>query len=346
MEAVALATQTTPAPPLPQLRMRRLDLAGLPELQVPAGYAIRTHRPGDEAAWAAIMDSGVRRSAGDWTADLCREKLTGRPQFDPAGLFFAVHEGRPVGSTCAWTRAPGETEEGSLHMVCVLPEHRGHRLGYWLSVAVLHYFADRGFRRVWLDTDDFRLAAIRTYLELGFQPEHIHPGDAERWLLVLAKLREQAPSIARPPTAPVAIMPIGVVRNAVGEIMHHGWEDVVSELAVEPAFAESLDGLEEFSHLVVVFWLDRVTAEQRQIRKLHPRDRADLPLQGALATHTQHRPNPIGLTTVRLIERRGSVLVVQGLDAVNGTPILDVKPWSGREAPREEVRLPEWLGRM
>lgn len=172
--------------------MLRSHLRGLPPLRVPEGYVFRTYRPGDEAAWASIMNTGI---GSGWTTDRCRETLTGKPQFSPDGLFFAVPAeagpaGTPVGSTCAWLEQAGESEVGFLHMVCVLPEHRGHRLGYWLSLAVLHYFVERGFREVRLTTDDFRLAAIKSYLELGFQPEHTHPADGERWALVLAKLRD------------------------------------------------------------------------------------------------------------------------------------------------------------
>ncbi|HVC34501.1 MAG TPA: GNAT family N-acetyltransferase [Chloroflexota bacterium] len=183
----------SPAPlSLPHLHMRRPHLDGLPPLQVPESYVFRTYRPGDEAAWAAIMNTGI---GSGWTADRCREKLTGKPWFSPDGLFFAVPvdagpNGTPVGSTCGWLDRFGESEVGFLHMVCVLPEHRGHRLGYWLSLAVLRYFAERGFREVRLTTDDFRLAGIKSYLGLGFQPEHLHPADGERWLRVRATLRE------------------------------------------------------------------------------------------------------------------------------------------------------------
>lgn len=326
--------------------MRRPSLDGLPAVQMPEGYSLRTYRPGDEAAWARIMNTGIRfADDSDWTPELVRERLTGRPQFDPLGLFFATRGGVPIGSACAWTRQAGETKVGYVHMVSVVPEHRGHHLGYWLVLAVLRRFAERGFGEAILNTDDFRLAAVRTYLKLGFQPEHTHPGDAHRWLLVLARLREGDPAMPLPPTAPIAIAAIGVVRNDVKEIVHGSWEEVISEVVVEPSFEEALDGIEGFSHLVVLFWLHQVTAERRLTRKLHPRDRPDLPLMGVLATHTQYRPNPIGLTTVRLLRRRANVLVVKGLDAIDGTPVLDVKPWTTREMP-EEVKLPEWVGRL
>lgn len=77
-------------------------------------------------------------------------------------------------------------------MVCVRPEHRGHRLGYWLTLATLHYFRDHGFQQAILDTDDFRLPAIREYLDLGFEPEYTHPSHTERWERIRAELQRRS----------------------------------------------------------------------------------------------------------------------------------------------------------
>jgi len=173
-----------------QLRMLRENLDNLPELIMPEGYQLRTYKPGDEDAWARIMNSGI---GTDWTPQRCREELTGKPQFDPEGLFFATYAGQPVGSACAWTWSPDEHETGYVHMVCVLPEHRGHRLGYLLTLATLHRFRERGFKKAILDTDDFRLPAIKEYLKLGFVPllrEESHP---ERWRKVAEALGVQLP---------------------------------------------------------------------------------------------------------------------------------------------------------
>ncbi len=157
------------------------DLGALPEMQVPEGYGLRTYLPGDERAWADIMNTGV----GEWDARTAREKLTGMPQFEPDGLFFATFGGRPVGSACAWRKDAGERRTGSLHMVCVLPEHRGKQVGYALTLAVLHWFRGRGYEEVTLSTDDFRIPAIKSYLRLGFEP--VIPDDSHRarWDAVL-----------------------------------------------------------------------------------------------------------------------------------------------------------------
>ncbi|MCX6375154.1 MAG: GNAT family N-acetyltransferase [Armatimonadetes bacterium] len=167
-----------------QLKMAHRNLGGLPEIEVPEGYELRTYLPGDEAAWAEIMNTGV----GEWTAETCREKLIGQPQFLPDGLFFATFEGRPIGSACAWRSSADEWEKGYLHMVCVLPEHRGKQIGYVLTLAVLRYFRDHGFKEVWLSTDDHRIPAIKSYLRLGFEPHYEDDSHRARWSAVLEQI--------------------------------------------------------------------------------------------------------------------------------------------------------------
>jgi tRNA-Thr(GGU) m(6)t(6)A37 methyltransferase TsaA len=124
------------------------------------------------------------------------------------------------------------------------------------------------------------------------------------------------------------------------------WEEVTSEIVVESRLAEALEGIEGFSHILVLFWMDRVNDEQRAIRRLHPRDRQDLPLMGVFATRTQYRPNPIGATVARLLECRGNLLRVRGLDALDGTPVLDIKPYLPDLEPGEEVTAPPWVRGM
>ena len=173
-----------------QLQMRRPDLEGLGEVSLPPDYQIRTYMEGDDANWAEIINN----SLGDgWDAERCRRDLTGRPQFRPLGLFFAVHDGETVGTACAWTEPAEETEGGYVHMVGVMPEHRGKRLGYALCLSVLHFFRENGFQRAMLNTDDFRLPAIKTYLNLGFEPEYKYEDHEGRWKAVFEKLESSNP---------------------------------------------------------------------------------------------------------------------------------------------------------
>jgi mycothiol synthase len=188
------AGESTGRPERPSLHMLRADLADLPPLApaiagLPADYAFRTYRPGDEPGWAALMNTG---QMGEWTEERTRSELTGRPwpQFDKDGLFIVDYrpEGLIAGSACAWLLDPAERTMGTLHMVCVLPAHRGQGLSSPLCLAVLHRFRERGYARVRLTTHEWRLGAVKTYLRLGFQPLYSQPLHVQQWHDVLHQL--------------------------------------------------------------------------------------------------------------------------------------------------------------
>ncbi len=143
-----------------------------------------------------------------------------------------------------------------------------------------------------------------------------------------------------------ALKPIGRVRNSIREMKREGWESVVSDIILDPQYEEALDGTEDYSHLLILFWLSRVPKVRREMKKIHPKSRQDLPLVGIFATRTQYRPNPIGLTRVELIGRKKNVLRVRGLDARNGTPVVDIKPISPRHEFIKGTRVPEWYSRL
>lgn len=145
----------------------------------------------------------------------------------------------------------------------------------------------------------------------------------------------------------ITIEPIGKVRNPIRKKKREGWESVVSDVILEPKYEEALEGIEEYSHLIILFWLSRVHSwAKRRLFKIHPKSRADLPLVGVFSTRTQYRPNPIGLTVVKLLKRSRNVLRVKGLDALHGTPIIDVKPISPRTDFPSPSRVPEWYHRL
>jgi len=140
------------------------------------------------------------------------------------------------------------------------------------------------------------------------------------------------------------LKPIGYVKRASKQ------EDVkdrslVSKIVVRKGLTKALEGIEGFSHIFVVFYMHEIPKEETKILKVHPRGRTDLPLLGVFATRTAFRPNPIGLTLVELLERRENVLVVRGLDALDGTPVLDVKPFNSRDMV-VDARVPGWHKRL
>ncbi len=144
----------------------------------------------------------------------------------------------------------------------------------------------------------------------------------------------------------ITFSPIGVVHNAVttpDDKVY--WEEVVSRIEIAEELLPALEGLEEFSHIVVVFAFDRRPPGPLPLR-VHPARRTELPLVGVLATRSPNRPNPIGVTVVELLERADNVLIVRGLDALDGTPVLDIKPYLARGDRIADVRTPAWLQKL
>jgi tRNA (adenine37-N6)-methyltransferase len=144
----------------------------------------------------------------------------------------------------------------------------------------------------------------------------------------------------------ISFRPIGWVFNSIGGSRYSDWGDVVSEIVLDDELAPALDGIEGFSHITVLFYIIGVTRKQRAILRLHPRDRDDVPLVGVFATHSQYRPNPVGITIVKLLERQGNRLRVLGLDAYNGTPVIDIKSFTPDADLAEDAHIPEWMERL
>jgi tRNA (adenine37-N6)-methyltransferase len=147
---------------------------------------------------------------------------------------------------------------------------------------------------------------------------------------------------------PCSMMPIGVVRNEILEPIDDIWGNVVSRIDLDASqfSADALAGLFEFSHIEVLFLLNRVTAAEVLTGARHPRGRQDWPKVGIFAQRGKARPNRIGATIcgVRVVE--GTSITVEGLDAIDGTPVLDIKPYMRQFAARGEVRQPQWADEM
>lgn len=142
------------------------------------------------------------------------------------------------------------------------------------------------------------------------------------------------------------LRPIGVVRSPVHEGADEGWGDVVSEIHVEPSLACGLDEIEQFSHVLVLFWMHEATFDTTRDLVRRPRGRDDMPEAGIFAQRAKHRPNPVGVTAVRVVRREGAVLRVRGLDAIDGTPVLDVKPYVPAFDRVDDATVPEWMERL
>jgi tRNA (adenine37-N6)-methyltransferase len=144
------------------------------------------------------------------------------------------------------------------------------------------------------------------------------------------------------------IEPIGHIRGGRTEPTDDDWGDSRATIELDAGrFApEALAGLDGFSHAEIVFLFDRVPPEKIETGARHPRGRADWPLTGIFAQRGKNRPNRIGVTICRVLTVDGLRLHVQGLDAIEGTPVLDIKPVMREFLPREEVRQPAWVSEL
>ncbi len=142
----------------------------------------------------------------------------------------------------------------------------------------------------------------------------------------------------------IVLNPIGYVKTkAENERVRD--KSTISQVVLREELAEGLNGISGFSHLFILFYLNQITDEHRKTLKVHPRGRQDMPLTGIFAARTMLRPNPIGLTLVELVKVDGNVLTVRGLDAYDGTPVLDVKPYDFWDMA-ENIRVPYWWKKL
>ena len=141
---------------------------------------------------------------------------------------------------------------------------------------------------------------------------------------------------------------IGFVRGGRSEPTDDDWGQSHSfiELDAVRFGADAFAGLNAFSHVEVIFLFDRVLPEAVEVGARHPRGRADWPLTGIFAQRGRNRPNRLGVTVYRILSVEGTQLSVEGLDAIDGTPVIDVKPVMREFLPRGEVRQPDWVAEL
>jgi len=139
------------------------------------------------------------------------------------------------------------------------------------------------------------------------------------------------------------VQAVAVVRSSRAEVVDDDWDSETSSLHLLPPFdGRSVRGLEEFSHLEVITLLDQVDPAAVHVHARRPRGNPAWPEVGILAQRAKDRTNRLGLSTCELVRVDGPVLHVRGLDAVDGTPVLDIKPYMTEFAPRTPVRQPAW----
>lgn len=145
---------------------------------------------------------------------------------------------------------------------------------------------------------------------------------------------------------PIHIQPIGFVERLSSDEKDF---TAISKVVLKDSLADALLGIEEFSHIFIIFWLHEMQIRE-DVSWIHPSCSDDQHLIGFLATRAPRRPNPIGLTLVELVNHENNVLWVKGLDAADGTPVIDIKPYpdwnTGECQVIVDYKIPDWLKQL
>ena len=141
----------------------------------------------------------------------------------------------------------------------------------------------------------------------------------------------------------ITLTPIGYVSSPRSDPSDDGWGAVEAKIDLVPDFVpEAFNGIEEFSHVEVVYFFDRVPEDRIERGARHPRGNTAWPKVGIFAQRGKNRPNRLGVSIARLIRRQGRQIILRGLDAIDGTPVLDIKPVMREFQPKDPIRQPEW----
>lgn len=141
----------------------------------------------------------------------------------------------------------------------------------------------------------------------------------------------------------IKLKPIATVKNSRKEPIEDNWEAIISEIELaEHIPIEALNSISNFSHLDVIYYFNKARMEDL-VFKGHPRNNPSYPLVGILGQRKKDRPNHLGLCTVELLEHNGRSIVVRNLDAIDGTPVLDIKPVFKELQPVGRIRQPAWV---
>jgi tRNA-Thr(GGU) m(6)t(6)A37 methyltransferase TsaA len=142
----------------------------------------------------------------------------------------------------------------------------------------------------------------------------------------------------------IRLTPIAIVKNTRTAPTDDFWGGTISEIELAPEMAEeTFEGIGSFSHLEIIYYFNR-TGDGKIVHARRPRGNPVYPLMGIFAQRNKDRPNHIGLATVELMGHTGRIIKVRYLDALDGTPVLDIKPVFREFMPRGEIRQPDWVG--
>ena len=143
----------------------------------------------------------------------------------------------------------------------------------------------------------------------------------------------------------ITMCPIGYVQNSVENKKDISWGNDVSTIVLKEEFNNGLTGLEDFSHVIIIYHLDKANYEKDKHLQRRPQNRSDMPLVGIFSQRGKDRPNRIGMTSCQIVAVDEKSLTVKGLDAIDGTPVLDIKPYYPIY-DKKDASVPEWVARL
>lgn len=143
----------------------------------------------------------------------------------------------------------------------------------------------------------------------------------------------------------IIMNPIGYVRNNVQNKKDVSWGEDFSTIILNEEYHTGLKGLEDFSHAIIIYYLDKAEFQKDKHLQRRPQNREDMPLVGIFSQRGKDRPNKIGMTSVQIVSVDDTALVIKGLDAIDGTPVLDIKPYYP-VYDRKDANVPEWVNRL
>ena len=141
----------------------------------------------------------------------------------------------------------------------------------------------------------------------------------------------------------IQMKPIGKAKNTVKKPTLTGWKNLITKIVLDKRYAKGLSGIEDYSHVIIVYWMGQ---EKECHLKHHPQGRGDVPYGGIFACRCPQRPNRIAISTVKLLSRKRNSIRVKGLDILDGTPILDIKPYTPHYYRISKTRVPAWVNRL
>jgi len=140
----------------------------------------------------------------------------------------------------------------------------------------------------------------------------------------------------------ITLKPIGVVRNHFEELPIQGAQMIISEIVIDDSLTDALDYLDEFSDIIIFYWEQQDASQEPRPLKVYPQQDEAQSQVGIFSTDSMDRPNPVGIAIDKLLEREGNILMVFRLGVINGTPIIDIKPYIPRHSNLTDVKVASW----